>query len=430
MSKRRITVGATAASLLAAAAITAGAIVPANADLAPQKKDVVGVGSDALQNAFDFLADGVKIGGKTYQGYNETAAAKKWRFDDIDASGDANGTATTDGTVVLRNGTSPVQRPYGGSQGLAALEADGANGKDADLIDFARATAALTATDESTAEANLGTHLDWVTLATDTDYIATTTTTHAPSVLTPAEILAIYTGKVKTWSDLAAYRAANEPTLPAYTPDSSWAGNTIVAFYPQNGAGMQKVFFSGLTAANNGTTPSATTLTNGIQVKQNDPTTLLDPSKAVNPATGVSLGLKSTQADDVIVPIPQSKYNLFKAGYYLDGSKPYSAASGSQSKLATTGWQLLTGSGSFTSTVQFDAVFRDKDFTSKAGWQPGSKLNWVKTLFWNPAYNPAKKKNKVAAPYAFSKTGQAILKALGLTVQPYATAFNSWTAAK
>jgi len=430
MSKRRITVGASAAGVLAAAAITAGAIAPANADLAPRKNDVVGVGSDAVQNAIDFLADGVTLNGKKYPGYNATA--KKFLLDDIDASGDANGGTTPNATVTLQAGTSPVRRPDGGGAGVAALIADGASGKDNDLIDFARSTTPLTAAQETQAQANLGTYLDWVTLATDTDYIATTTASHAPSVLTPADVLAIYTGKVKTWSDLATFRQteAGASSLSPWTPDPSWAGDTIIAFYPQNGAGMQTVFLNGLTAANGGTKVGTTNLgSNALQVKQNDPTTLLDPSKAINPSTGASYGFAADQAADVIVPIPQSKYNLFQAGYYQDGSKVYSAAPGSQSTIGNTGWKLQTSAGSFSQQYEFDIFFRAKDLTAKAAWQPGSKLNWVQTLFYNtsqyanPSYKPtkkqAKKHPKVATPFAFSPKGQAILKALGLTPQPY-----------
>lgn len=447
MSKRRMTVGAATASLLAAAAISAGTLAPAHADLAPQRNDVVGVGSDAVQNLVDFLADGVRLGGKSYPGYNESRAATRWRLDDIDASGDANGGTTTNATVVLQAGTAPVNRPNGGTAGLLALENDGANGTSAGLIDFARTPSAPTATDEATAEANLGTHLDWVTLATDTQYLATTTGSNAPSVITPAEALNIYEGKVTTWGDLAKFRATETgaSSLPAWSDPAP--ANKIVAFYPQNGAGMQKVFLAGLTAANGGTTVATSNLgSNALQVKQNDPITLLDPSKAVNPTTGASYGLTAAQAADVIVPVPQSKYNLFKAGYFLDGSKAYSAAAGSQAPLGTSGWQILTGTGSFASTTAFDVVFRESDYAAKAGWQSAKGLNWVKALFWNQGYNPAtggktvvkvkrgkrtvKKTIVTPAPYAFSRAGQAIIKALGLTPQPYASAFNSWQSAK
>ena len=428
MSKRRITVTATAASLLAVGALVGSAISPADADIAPQKNDVVGVGSDVVQNALDFLADGL---GKT-KGFNETKAAKKWRVFNFDASGDANGTATNNATIVLEAGGNTYNRPKGGSDGLAALENDGSNGTSAGLIDFARTPSALTATDEANAVANLGTHLDWVTLATDTDYIAVTKSTNAPSTLSPQALFAIYTGTydgspVTTWGELAA-----TGLVAGWTPKSGTANNKILAFYPQNGAGMQKVFLSGLASANGGTAPAATALVNGYQVKQNDPTTLVDPSKAVD-NTGKSYGFSASQADDVIVPLPLSKYALFSQGYYNDGSKPYSAADGSQSPVSVSNVQLLQSAGNFTATVQFNVAFRDADYTAsdtKKQWQPGSRLNWVHTLFYNPKYNPAKKKNKVAAPFAFSKPYQKLLKSLGLTPIPYSAAFHSYSEAK
>ena len=445
MSKRRITVTATAASLLAAGALVGSAISPAHADIAPQKNDVVGVGSDVVQNAIDFLADGYTGADGTYvAGYNETKAAKKWRLFNFDASGDAAGTSTTNATAVLQAGGNPYNRPNGGGSGLNALIADGSNGTDAGRIDFARNPSEPTAAQEATAVANLGSKikgLDWVTIATDTDYIATTKETHAPSFLTPAEVFAIYHGDVKTWSELASYRTTSETGLPAYAPDASWSSNKIIPFYPQNGAGMQTQFFNGLKSAHGGTAPAVADVPNGIQVKQNDPTTLIDPSKLGSVSwNGSTVTFKASDKDDVIVPLPQSKYNLFSDGYFLDGSKTYSAADGSQSPVSVADVQLLKGTGAFQQVINFNIIFRDSDLTSKTAWQPGSKLNWVQTLFYStnpyasPDYKPtkkqAKKHPKVATPFAFTPAYQKLLTQIGLTPVPYAQAFHLYSTAK
>src|SRR4051812_34560048 len=58
---------------------------PAQADFSPQPKDVVSTGSDALQIAYNFLADGYGA----LPGYN--SAGNRYRFVNFDSSGDAQG---------------------------------------------------------------------------------------------------------------------------------------------------------------------------------------------------------------------------------------------------------------------------------------------------------------------------------------------------
>src|SRR5581483_11342053 len=102
----------------AVAVVTPG---PAHADVAPTGTDAVGVGSDVVQYAVDFAADG-DANGDT--GYN--AAGNVNRLINFDATGDGNGRAgylqqsstSQNPTIVLREGTSPVQRPNGGGAGL------------------------------------------------------------------------------------------------------------------------------------------------------------------------------------------------------------------------------------------------------------------------------------------------------------------------
>ena len=414
MSKKRTSVGIAALAVIAGVA-TCFAQGPASADFGPHRQDVVGVGSDASQSLLNLLAEGATVGGTAYTGYNETTAAAKWSVYNVDASS---------------------------ANGLDALVADSLTGKDA--IDFDRSTTVPTPTQENTASngaTNINAYLDSIQIATDTQYIATTTTTNAPDVITPAELLAIYTGKVKTWGDLQTFRTTETGAPTGWTPKAP--SNTIIAYLPPSTAGVQKIFFQGLQAANGGTLPTQAQLTanpNVYLVKQNEPTTLDDPSKAVNPTTGASYNLKTTQKDDVIVPIPLSKYNLFKAGYYVDGSKAYSQAAGSQSVVSVSDIKLENGTGAFSSTIQFNIVFRDSDLTSKTAWQPGSKLNWVQTLFFNtnayaaPTYKPtkaqAKKHPKVTAPWTFGTQFQSILKQLGLTAVPFAQAFHPYSDAK
>src|SRR5579862_2062248 len=160
MRHRTLKLGLVAATALAAA-LPLLASQPAFADYAPNSSDVVGVGSDTLQYMLDFTADGFAASGGGYNGLGN-----KYKLDNIDATADANarlaygsggaagatvgsttgecapgtgsnagtGTATSphtgnlpcvlNPTVVLRQGTDPVQRPNGGGAGLVALQND------------------------------------------------------------------------------------------------------------------------------------------------------------------------------------------------------------------------------------------------------------------------------------------------------------------
>ncbi|GAB3854147.1 type 2 periplasmic-binding domain-containing protein [Dactylosporangium cerinum] len=83
----------------------------AHADVAAQGNDIVGIGSDTIQYAADFLADG------DYQG-NPGFNAAGGRVFNFDATGDASGKLTAGATVVLRGGNFPVTRPNGSGGGL------------------------------------------------------------------------------------------------------------------------------------------------------------------------------------------------------------------------------------------------------------------------------------------------------------------------
>src|SRR3954453_19671040 len=96
---------------------------PATADYAPAPLDVVGAGSDTVQNIMDFAADGKGVS----PGYNPTG--NPYKLVSLDATGDANdravyGRSSTTPlklSVVYRAGASPQQRANGSGAGLAAL---------------------------------------------------------------------------------------------------------------------------------------------------------------------------------------------------------------------------------------------------------------------------------------------------------------------
>src|SRR4051795_6758701 len=188
---------ATRLGLVAALAvgITAALAPPSVADQAPTPTDVVGVGSDIVQNSLDFLADGDVFG---HGGYN--SVGNKNRLISFDATADANGrNAFTDPalgasvklnpSIVLRAGTSPVQRPNGGGAGLTALVNDGKNGTSANLISFVRSPNLPTAAQQTAAQANLGSPLHTVEFAEDKQVVATAATTNAPDTLSATDLV-------------------------------------------------------------------------------------------------------------------------------------------------------------------------------------------------------------------------------------------------
>src|SRR4051794_18305920 len=111
MFYRRKSMGA---SLVAVATVGTLALTthsPAQADFSPQPKDVVSTGSDALQIAYNFLADGYH----NLPGYN--SAGNRYRFVNFDSSGDAQGrSAFTDPRLVpfswIYNGAVITQAEY------------------------------------------------------------------------------------------------------------------------------------------------------------------------------------------------------------------------------------------------------------------------------------------------------------------------------
>ncbi|MCW2753553.1 MAG: hypothetical protein JWQ32_964 [Marmoricola sp.] len=389
MSKRRIAVGASLLAAVLAGGLAASQI-PANADGAPQTDDVVGVGSDVMQTSLNFLADGFG----SDPGYN--TAGNKNRIFSFDASGDANGRKTftdpalgTSGvlnsTIILRAGTKPVQRPNGGSVGLAALLADGG----ANRISFARSPNLPTATQQTNAQktvaqGGLGSALHSVQIATDIDYIATATTTNAPAHLSGTDLVNIYNGTYTTWGQ-----------IPGYSGTSTQAAQPIKALIPQVGAGMRTIFLNGLKAFNGG---NAVTVPAGItQVQQNDPTAITS--------------LSATDQPNAIVPFPLGRYNLLSNGYFLNPDTAYSA-SNPAAPLTTAGISLITDGTTgatptaWSVTFPYYVIFRQSDLDNDPAWQPGGTLNWVQTLF-SDAGGPV--------PFVNTAPGKALLTDAGVT---------------
>lgn len=400
MRKRTIKLGLVAATAFSAA-LPLFATQAAYADYGPSKGDVVGVGSDTLQNMIDFLFDGSAYADP---GYN--ANLNKFKAVSIDATADANvrlaygpdgnataanggscspGTGSVQGsanggptaggtngsttpcvlnpTVVLRAGQLAVQRPNGSGSGIKALQQDvlaGNNmpsGPHQEIINFSRSSAA------QAPAAKFG--LDSIQVATDTLPIVVANTTNAVP-LSNSELKAIYganTGTCLKWNQL--------------TGNSAGSADTIIPIMPQPGAGTSKFFLSqiGLTAPGTCVTFS----------EENDPsaiTQVTTPADAIEPVSQGRLGLfAGTNNSFPNVSQP--------AGYFLDPSCPYNVNTTSGTSICGSGTGITfnqTTVAAASNGTNITALGGTLNVASTTGF-PASGSIEVETLSGNAVLN-------------------------------------------
>jgi ABC-type phosphate transport system substrate-binding protein len=400
MRARKLSVGIGVVSV----AMSVFALMPtaAFADYAPSSDDVVGVGSDTLQQGVDFVADGDHLGDA---GYN---AGQPNKFISIDATADANtrlaygtgalsgscapGTGGTQGTgnananhadnpctlnpsVVLRAGTSPIQRPNGSGAGYNLLKADLPNASH--IVDFARA---------SSARGSLS-GIDSIVIGNDPLGMLTSSTSNDKRGLTIAELKSIYECTTTNWASVGGTSGTIKPLLP------------------QVGSGTRSYFLGAIGV----TTPQGCVQ----NVEENDP-------EAID-ASGDSL--------NAIEPMSQSRLYLFQGklsdgtsngvgGYFKD---PSCVGLSTTAPACTTGktlapnvklWTTADTAGTFYPTRPLFVYFRHADINSTKAFEPGSSLNWVRTMFYNPGG---------ATPYICDAPGQALLSAAGIVPNPNCT---------
>jgi ABC-type phosphate transport system substrate-binding protein len=439
MFRIRTATATVAVGLVASAAVLSS--TPAMADNAPQEKDVVTTGSDILQTAYNFLADGYG----DLPGYN--TAGNRWRFINFDSSGDAQGrtaytdprllsTVTGNGTVgengvkyikqsdvqvlnptiALRAGQPLVVRPSGG----------GGGGRDAIIndyidsngignwIDVGRSPDPVDASgtaNQTLAQTRLGTKLYNVQFGSDRQVIATAADTNAPATISAENIKKIYKGEITTWGQIPGYSGPG-------------AGETIIPLTLPDDAGMWNTFLAGIRAANGLTTTTwtdadARSNPNSFNVQQNDPTAITN--------------LPEGQRKNAIVPFPRSRATVVNNGYYTvaqngsgqtnpyNGGRSYTgtftsgantlgnhriAASASGIKLLGSASTGAAATDPYGQNFALRAIFRESDLNSTTPWQPGSTLNWVQALFYNP---------DGPAPFVRTPAGEALLTAAGVT---------------
>lgn len=279
MSVRRLFAGVSTAAVVAASlSLGAPALADPPAGYTPTASDVIGVGSDTSEFALNYLADG----NAGVPGYNATGPANKlvsWN-----ATAPAGGSATIN---LPSNPTAP--RPNGSGNGKKALYGAG-NVPD---VDFARSSSALDATEKQAG-------LQAFPFAKDSLALATAKTSNAPTSISPADMVRIYTGAVTNWSQLGGSPGVIEPKIP------------------QSGSGTRSFFNAQLQAANNG---NAVALAGTVvEVQEHDAAPIQNNANAVAPfsigrnaVNGAPLRIEGGFAAD------RALYNVVRQG---DVAKP------------------------------------------------------------------------------------------------------------
>jgi ABC-type phosphate transport system substrate-binding protein len=204
---------------------------PANADHAGESADIVGVGSDTIQYAGNFLADGDYLGNP---GFNASGA----RVINFDATGDANGKLTAGAGVVLRGGTVPVTRPNGSGGGITFLNSSDKGA--VHRVQYVRMSRPPSKGEDDAAVANGWGGLHCYQMALDGLKIAVsnnTATNAGTNGISKADLTQIFsaTGTIRTWGQVTGW---NGPAAAA--------GTAIVPILPPSTSGTEQFFIQQL----------------------------------------------------------------------------------------------------------------------------------------------------------------------------------------
>jgi hypothetical protein len=342
---RKLSKAKVGAAAIGAVALTVGVAAPAFADIAPGANDITGTGSDTVQYISDFLWGGNPSGlGGNYN------AGKTNRVFSFDATGDANGRATylansattLAATIVLRNGTSPVNRPNGSGAGIASLYStpyiSNPQAATDPVVNFARSSRLPKCTEDATANTNGLGGLHLFRAATENLAIGSVASGfNGPASLSTADLIGIYQGTYLHWNDIPG--------------NGGGSGAVIIPEIPQSGSGTRNTFLADLQAANGGT---AITLSNAnlITVEENDYTSLTTP------------GGNSANAPNAIVPFSGSRIGLNNKGYF---------GVAAQNKVVQV--------GGYVDNRGLYFITPENEVTAAGAFQPGGSKNWVNTLF-------------------------------------------------
>ncbi|MDT4941112.1 MAG: hypothetical protein QOJ34_1201 [Pseudonocardiales bacterium] len=367
---------------------------PALADYGPAPLDVVGVGSDTVQNIANFFADGK--GGTP--GFNTTG--NKYKLVSLDATGDANdravyakgGTSPLKLSVIYRAGASPQQRANGSGAGITAINADTGP---TEVINWVRSSRLPKVSENTTANSNGWGGFHVIKIATDDLAIAAASASTNAVALTPAQVVSVYK---------CSAGSTDWNTFNSAAP----VGSTIIPLIPQAGSGTGDTFRADLKAANGGTD---VTLGGCVQtVEENDPSSITGasvPANAIAPFSSGRIALFNTAPNyfhDPSSAFPSS--GTVTAGVsLLYGGGPVGA--GAQTANACVAPTDGTQTVAYCNTRGLFVVWRESDSNSATAWQPGNVNNWVKTLFWRPVGG--------GTPYIKTAGGQTAIAAGGVT---------------
>jgi hypothetical protein len=283
----------------------------------------------------------------------------------FDATGDASGRASYQNgsstalasTIVIRANSKPIVRPNGSGAGISALLADSSH-----QIDFVRSSRLPKASEESDSRAQAFGGIHVFRIATDGLQIAVNansagdTSWNGPAGLSAAELINIYNGTYKRWSD-----------VPSYTGPAE--ADAIVPILPQVGSGTRNDFLADLKTANGGVDVA---LASTVRTSEEH-----DPTAISGLASGTLTFADSTTAPytkaDALAPFSTGRDKLIDTGYF--GTTP-----------APNTVSLLTGTPPDAGTSYLLArslylLARQSDVTSTTPFLAGGSLNLVNTLF-------------------------------------------------
>ena len=407
---------------------TANAATARPADTGARGGDVVGVGSDTLQNAADFIFD---------NSYNNIGNSN--RIFNYYATGDANGRATYDGTcgndtgtannipstvcntgntkavgvdsdanplastVILRAGQMPVVRPNGSGGGILALIQDAPGGGTTyeglpdGSIQYARASRLPGIPGSSNNEEGLCTTsnacggLHVYQFATDTLQIAHVTSGYdGPTGLSLTDLNKIYQCQITTWG-----------AVPGYTGTTPNA--TIHPLIPQSGSGTRNFFLADLATVNNNVTPTPGTCVRTVE--EHDPDGIY----------------QDTSPADAVEPFSTGKLSLINSGYFTNGNVNVSNGLDNHSPFTpnylTSDPGTATADGTagtaYSKSRGLYFVVRQEDEASTTPFQPGGAFNYIQTLFAGAA--PTAANPAGLTPYIETSKAATQIKAAGFT---------------
>ena len=250
----RILKSLVAVSALGATA-SALAIAPAMADpvnshlhkVTPRAYDIVGVGSNTIQNLLDQLSVGYNAAHKTHNSKNPYIYS--W---DATPPGKPNDLTSK---ITPKSGCVKVLRPDGSSAGIAALPSSPKTGKYS-CLNFARSSRPRGATDPAKGPGGVV----FVALAKDAVTFSTASKTNAPSSLTAKQLNEIFSCTVpakdgnpaNNWADLGGKAGKINPVLPQASSGTrsfflasigvASPGNCVNATLPEENEGVDPVF--------------------------------------------------------------------------------------------------------------------------------------------------------------------------------------------